>query len=356
MKLLQTPEKRFKNLKDYPYKPHYTTIKTKEGDKLRIHHIDEGPKDGPTIVCFHGQPAWSYLYTKMIPFFLKEKVRIICPDLPGYGKSDKPAKRGDYTYQRQVDWMVQWLKENQLQDITFFGQDWGGLIGLRVVSKEPHRFNRVAVGNTGLPYNPKVPESIIREREAFMKSGRKLTLSDVYKNLRGMKGERSLHQVLKFMYWQKYCWDTKDLPVGLLMSMIGRGSKNLNNIMYYFFLKMGMEKIFPFKPKIAKAFDAPFPDGRYKMGVRSMPMQVPVVPDHSLAAQKKARDFFKTWKKPFLSVFAGNDPITNTMEKDVLEMCPKVLKAPYIGGGHFYQWTKPKELSNILINFIKTEY
>ena len=356
MKVLRTPEKYFKGLKNYPYKPHYTTIKTKEGDDLRIHHIDEGPKEGPIILCFHGQPAWSYLYTKMIPFFLKEKVRVICPDLPGYGKSDKPAKRSDYSYQKQVDWMVQWLKENKLEDLTFFGQDWGGLIGLRVVSQEPDRFSRVAVGNTGLPYNPRVPEGVLKQREAFIKSKKTLTFSDIYKNLRGMRGEPAAHQVLKFMYWQKYCWDTEDIPVGLIMSMIGGGRKKINNVAYYCFVQMGIEKLYPLKPEIAKAFDAPYPSREYKMGVRSMPMQVPIVPDRSLAAQKKARNFFRSWNKPFMSVFAGNDPITNTMEKDVLKMCPKVLKAPYIGGGHFYQWTKPKELSNVLISFIKSEY
>ena len=171
-----------------------------------------------------------------------------------------------------------------------------------------------------------------------------------------MRGEPPAHQVLKFMYWQKYCWDTEDIPVGLIMSMIGGGRKKINNVAYYYFVQMGIERFYPLKPEIAKAFDAPFPGREYKMGVRSMPTQVPIIPDRSLTAQKKARDFFKSWNKPFMSVFAGNDPITNTMEKDVLKMCPKVLKAPYIGGGHFYQWTKPKELSNILINFIKSEY
>jgi haloalkane dehalogenase len=355
MKVLRTPEKSFKDLKNYPYKPHYTVIESKKGDNFRIHHIEEGPKKGPTVVCFHGQPAWSYLYTKMIPYFLKEQVRIICPDLPGYGKSDKPSKREDYSYQNQVDWMVQWLKKNRLENLTLFGQDWGGLIGLRVVAQEPERFNKVVVGNTGLPYNPNVSKSILKEREEFIKSGETPTLYDVYNNLKGMKGKSPKHQILKFMYWQKYCWDTEDLPVGLLMSMIGGGSKKLSTILYYAFVQMGAEKFFPFKPEIAKAFDAPFPSIEYKMGVRSMPMQVPIIPDSSLAAQKKARDFFKSWNKPFLCAFAGNDPITNSMEKDVLKMCPKALKAPYVGGGHFYQWTKPKELSDIITKFVKAD-
>ena len=151
MEILRTPEKYFANLKDYPYEPHYTTISTHDDSKLRIHHIDVGPEDGPIILCMHGQPVWSYLYTKMIPFFSDAGIRVICPDLPGYGKSDKPAAREDYSFQRQVDWMTDWLKSNDFKNISFFGQDWGGLIGLRMVANEPDRFNKVAMGNTGLP-------------------------------------------------------------------------------------------------------------------------------------------------------------------------------------------------------------
>ena len=129
MKILRTPDERFENIKGYPFEPHYTIITTDDGSKLRIHHIDEGPKDGPILLAMHGQPVWSYLYSRMIPFLNSVGIRVIAPDLPGYGKSDKPAAREDYSYQRQVDWMGQWLSENDLSDITFFGQDWGGLIG-----------------------------------------------------------------------------------------------------------------------------------------------------------------------------------------------------------------------------------
>ena len=129
MEILRTPNERFKDLKEYPFEPHYTTIKTHDDSDLRIHHIDEGDKDGPIILCMHGQPVWSYLYARMIPYFKEAGIRAIAPDLPGYGKSDKPAAREDYSYQRQVDWMSQWLEKNNFSDLTFFGQDWGGLIG-----------------------------------------------------------------------------------------------------------------------------------------------------------------------------------------------------------------------------------
>jgi len=148
MKILRTPEERFEGITDFPYEPCYTNIKTKDGSELRIHHIDEGPRDGPILLAMHGQPVWCYLYSKMIPFLTAAGIRIIAPDLPGYGKSDKPASREDYSYQNQVDWMVNWLNTNDFRDITFFGQDWGGLIGLRVVAREPDRFSKVSMGNT----------------------------------------------------------------------------------------------------------------------------------------------------------------------------------------------------------------
>ncbi|HIN73841.1 MAG TPA: alpha/beta fold hydrolase, partial [Gammaproteobacteria bacterium] len=108
MKILRTPDEQFENIKGYPFEPHYTTIKTHDDSDLRIHHIDEGPKDGPILLAMHGQPVWSYLYSKMIPHLVAGGIRVIAPDLPGYGKSDKPASREDYSYQRQVDWMTQW--------------------------------------------------------------------------------------------------------------------------------------------------------------------------------------------------------------------------------------------------------
>ena len=124
----------------------------------------------------HGQPVWSYLYSRMIPFLNGGGIRVIAPDLPGYGKSDKPALRTDYTYQRQVDWMSSWLVKNDFKNLTFFGQDWGGLIGLRMVADHADRFDQVAIGNTGLPCNPDIPDAIVDEILAFRNSKQKISL------------------------------------------------------------------------------------------------------------------------------------------------------------------------------------
>ncbi len=359
MKILRTPDSAFKEIENYPFEPNYTIIKTHDDSELRIHHIDAGPKDGPILLAMHGQPVWSYLYTKMIPFLVDSGIRVIAPDLPGYGKSDKPASREDYSFQRQVDWMTDWLIINDFKNLTFFGQDWGGLIGLRVVANEQDRFDRVAIGNTGLPYNPDAPQEVIDKVNNFRNSDIKLTPFSMMREVRKMDGQNitddktTSSPALKFMYWQKFCWDSKDLPIGFLMSNQMDKSSTLKTLIYYLFVRMGLRKFFPFRSKIDKAYEAPFPDSSFKMGPRAMPSHVPTIPDQSLEEVRKAREVFKNWSKPFLSVFAGDDPVTNGAEQDVLAMCPNAKSAPNIGGGHFFQWTKPKELSNLIVKFIK---
>ena len=360
MEVLRTPDERFNDLKEYPFEPQYTTIQTQDGTDLRIHHIDEGPKDGPILLAMHGQPVWSYLYVRMIPFLVKAGIRVIAPDLPGYGKSDKPAAREDYSYQRQVDWMGAWLKENNFSNLTFFGQDWGGLIGLRMVAQDPDRFIKVSMGNTGLPYNPDVPQEVIDQVKAFRESDLKLTPMSMQKEVMEMDGKSlskdsstTFHPALKFMYWQKFCWDTENLPIGFINSTMMEKRSKLSMMGQYLFESMGLGKLSPFTSDLVKAYDAPFPDSRYKMGPRAMPSHVPVLPDASLDAQKEARDFFNISSKPFLSVFAGDDPVTNGIEEDVLSMAPNAKRAPHIGGGHFYQWTRPEQLSDILVSFIQ---
>jgi len=352
MKVLRTPDKCFEKIKDYPFSPVYTNIFAKDGTEIRIHHIDEGPKEGPILLAMHGQPVWSYLYSKMIPILNDAGIRVIAPDLVGYGKSDKPSSRNDYSYQNQVDWMNQWLVKNDLNDLVFFGQDWGGLIGLRMIADNPDKFIKISIGNTGLPYMPNTSDEVIRDVNQFRDSNTKLSLTTMFKQVSKMDSGKT-HPALKFMYWQKFCWDTKNLPVGLLNSvMMEKRSKNhVRN--HYILHSIGLSKLSPYMSDLMKAYEAPYPSPKYKMGCRAMPSHVPIIPDQSLNAQKNAREFFKNTDKPFLSIFAGDDPVTNDMEKDVLNMVPNAISAPNIGGGHFFQWTKSKELSKVLIDFIK---
>ena len=149
MNILRTPEERFYNLPDYPFAPHYVTL-----NDLRIHYVDEGPRDGPVVLLLHGEPSWSYLYRHMIPVFAAAGCRVLAPDLPGFGKSDKPAETSDYSYQRLVDWTRGWVEAVGLGDINLLCQDWGSLIGLRLVGEHPHLFARVVLANGGLPTGP----------------------------------------------------------------------------------------------------------------------------------------------------------------------------------------------------------
>ncbi|HJV41770.1 haloalkane dehalogenase, partial [Caulobacter sp.] len=151
MDVLRTPDERFEGLTDWAFAPRYTEVEDADGTPLRIHHVDEGPRGQRPILLMHGEPSWAYLYRKVIADLVARGRRAVAPDLVGFGRSDKPALRTDYTYERHVAWMSDWLVRNDLKDIVLFCQDWGGLIGLRLVAAFPERFAAVVVSNTGLP-------------------------------------------------------------------------------------------------------------------------------------------------------------------------------------------------------------
>jgi len=352
MKILRTPDARFANLADYPFAPHYTVIQTADGSDLRIHHLDEGPRDGPVVLCMHGQPVWSYLYRKMIPYLVAAGLRVIAPDLPGYGKSDKPAEREDYSYQHQVDWLGQWLTTNDFTGVTFFGQDWGGLVGLRLVANHPERFARVVIANTGLPYNPEVPDEIVKEVMAFRANAPTPSLLEMQKALGQMEGAAAT----KFAYWQKFCWETVDMPIGFMMSLTMEQHSMPGKIMTFLAHQLGLDRLT--QSTLAKAYDAPFPDPSYKMGPRAMPSHVPTMPsDPSLDEQRKAWAFFETFEKPFLCTFADNDPVTKGLDAQFLDKVPGTRGLPHAtikGGGHFLQERRPAEVSQAIIDLIRS--
>ena len=352
MKILRTPESRFANLAGYPFEPHYTTVRTDDGSDLRVHHVDEGPADGPLVLCMHGQPVWSYLYRKMIPLLVGEGMRVIAPDLPGYGKSDKPAALEDYSYQRQVDWMGRWLERNDFSGITFFGQDWGGLIGLRMIVDHPDRFDRVVISNTGLPYNPDLPDEVVAEVERFRAEAPTPTLAEMQRALGQMAGS----PVTQFAYWQKFCWETEDMPIGLMLSMtLGEGS-NLSRATRFLLHRLGLGS--PFPSDVAKAYDAPFPDPSYKMGPRAMPSQVPTLPtDPSLDAQRNAWEFFSSFDKPFLCAFVDNDPVSAGGDAQFRQRVPGAQGLPHTtirGGGHFVQENAPDQATAAIVGLIRS--
>jgi haloalkane dehalogenase len=297
--------------------------------------VDEGPRDGDPILCIHGQPTWSYLYRHMIEELASRGFRVVAPDLVGYGRSDKPSRREDYSYQRQVDWMTAWLTQNDFRRITLMGQDWGGLIGLRLVTENPERFARVVIANTGLPLPDR---SISEERIAWVRDFRDHkptpTMAEMAEAI--SHGDPNLFE-RSFAYWQKWCWETEDMPVGLMIA--------------------GMVDGRTLTPEEVAAYDAPFPDASFQMGCRAMPSQVPVLPsDPSLAANAAAWKVLEAWDKPFLCAFSDNDPVTRSMEQGFIARVPgaKGRDHPKIhGGGHFLQEGRGVELAKIIGDFIR---
>ena len=301
MKVLRTPDERFDGLLDFPYEPHYLLVPDGDGGRLRVHYIDEGPKDAEPVLMMHGEPSWSFLYRTMIPIFLGAGYRAVAPDLVGFGRSDKPADRSDYTYNRHVEWMNAWLEEADLKRITLVCQDWGGLIGLRLLAAHPERFARAVVANTGLP-----------------------------------TGDFPISKA--FLQWRKFSVEVPEFNVGAIINM-------------------GTLSDLP--EEILGAYNAPFPDETYKEGARIFPSLVPIAPDDPAApANRQAWEVLSRFEKPFLTAFSDGDPITRGGEQIFQKRVPGAQGQPHTviqGGGHFLQEDRGEEFARVVKDFmIKT--
>ncbi len=299
MQALRTPDERFTNLPDYPFQPHYIDVDDTEGGLLRLHYVDEGLRNAPVVLMLHGEPTWSYLYRKMIPIVVNAGYRVIAPDLIGFGRSDKPSLRTDYTYQRHVDWIRALLTQLELNEITLVCQDWGGLIGLRLVAEHPDKFARVVAANTMLP-----------------------------------TGDFPLGET--FFKWQKL---SQDIPVFATANIIQGGCT------------MAMQ------PEVLAAYDAPFPDESYKEGARQFPMLVPATPDDpATPANRKAWESLMRFKKPFLTAFSDKDPITAAgapVLRKLIPGCEGQAHTTIENGGHFLQEDQGERLAEVVVEFIQ---
>ncbi|WP_416908643.1 MAG: haloalkane dehalogenase [Polymorphobacter sp.] len=298
MKILRTPDTAFSNLEGYEFAPHYTEITdAASATPLRIHHIEQGPADAAPVLLMHGEPSWSYLYRKFMAPLAAAGHRAIAPDLIGFGKSDKPAARADYTYERHVAWMSDWLLANDLSGITLFCQDWGGLIGLRLAATFPERFARLVIANTGLPIGTGFSEG--------------------------------------FNAWLKFSQEVPQFPVGVIVN--GGTVRDLS-------------------PSEIAAYDAPFPDESSKEGARQFPTLVPITPEHASVAENKAAwEVLSRFEKPVLTCFSDKDPVTSGGEKPIIERIPGAKGQPHTiiqNGGHFLQEDAPETLTQLLIDFI----
>ncbi|ATQ42401.1 haloalkane dehalogenase [Caulobacter mirabilis] len=296
MKILRTPDDRFSGLKDWPYAPHYLDLRDPDGTDLRLHYVDEGPRDGEVVLLMHGEPSWGYLYRRVIGWLAGRGRRVIAPDLIGFGRSDKPADRNDYTYERHVAWMSAWLEALDLRGVTLFCQDWGGLIGLRLVAAYPERFAGVAVANTGLPIGGGMTDG--------------------------------------FQAWLNFSQTVPQMPIGMIIN--GGSARDLS-------------------PEEIAAYDAPYPDESYKEGARQFPALVPVTPEHgSVAENQAAWQVLERFEKPFLTAFSDGDPITRGGEALFQARVAGAKGQPHVTlpGGHFLQEDAPDQIVEVIDGMI----
>ncbi len=289
--VIRTPENRFENLEGYNFQSNYLNVE----DGLRLHYLDEGSKNNPTVLLLHGEPSWSYLYRKMIPI-LSNNFRVVAPDLIGFGKSDKLVDRQDYSYQKHVDWISTFIEKLDLKKIVLFCQDWGGLAGLRIMTEMNNRFDMVIASNTTLPTGKApTPES--------------------------------------FLQWRAYSQHSPGFNIGKVIDM---------------------GTVQPLSKKVLEAYNAPFPSEEYKAGARIFPTLVPIEQDDPESIKNlKAWEKLKSWNKPFLTIFGDKDNIMIGAEKAFQKLVPgaKEQNHKILNAGHFIQEEKGEELAELLIEF-----
>lgn len=296
MEKLRTPDERFNGLPDYPFEPNYATV----GDDLRLHYVDEGAKSARPVLMMHGEPSWSFLYRHMIPPVAEAGFRVIAPDLIGFGKSDKPTETSDYSYSSHVEWVLEWFDSLDLSGVVLFCQDWGGLIGLRLVAARPDRFAAVIAGNTMLPIGEGTPPDA-------------------------------------FLAWQQFSQTVPEFPTGMILQ--GASVRDLT-----------AEEV--------AGYDAPYPDESFKAGARIFPALVPTAPDHDgVADNRDAWKVLSAWDKPFVTCFSDQDPVTKGGDKIFQARVPGTKGQPHRtikDGGHFLQEDQPGELAELTIEVAKT--
>jgi haloalkane dehalogenase len=298
MEFLRTDDSYFVNLPDYQFTANYLSVDDSEGGQLRIHYLDEGDKDAEPILLLHGEPSWSFLYRKIIPILVEAGHRVIVPDLVGFGRSDKPSKRTDYTYQRHVDWIKSFVLQLELTKVTLVCQDWGGLIGLRMAAEDTSRYSRIVAANTMLP-----------------------------------TGDDKLNDA--FVQWINYSQDVELFPTGNMIN--GASVSDLSD-------------------DVIAAYDAPFPDEKYKQGALQFPLLVPITPnDPATDKNRAAWKVLSQWNKPFLTAFSDSDPITAGGDKMMQQMIPGAKGQKHttiINAGHYLQEEQGEVLAEVIVSFI----
>src|SRR6202522_4585868 len=295
MKVLRTPEDRFADLPDFGYPPHSAEV-----DGFRLAYFETGPANGEPVLLLHGEPSWSFLYRKVMPVLADAGLRAIAADLAGFGRSDKPAQVSDHSYARHVEWIRALAFDRlDLRGLTLVGQDWGGLIGLRLVAEHPDRFARVVASNTGLP-----------------------------------TGDQPMPDV-----WLRFREIVRTAPALSVSRLVQSGCQT------------------PLPPAVLAAYEAPFPDQASAAAVRAMPELVPTYPqDPASEANRAAWRRLSAWDKPFLVAFSDRDPITGAMAPVLERGVPGAagIEHPVLtGAGHFLQEDAGERLGAVIAEFVR---
>ena len=294
MQVLKADLSRFADIPDYPFAENWLTIDLGDGHSGRMHYIDEGPKDAPAVLLFHGEPSWSFLYRKMIPILLDAGFRCLAPDLIGFGKSDRPDDPAFYSYDRHISWLSQWRAAAAPGPAALFCQDWGGLLGLRMVGENPDSFTCVVASNTFLPTGG-VPSPA-------------------------------------FMAWREFAKSSPEFRIGALLQ---RSTAT------------------PLSAAEIAAYDAPFPDEASKAGARAFPQLVPVEDGMAgIEANKAAWVGLAQYDRPFLTLFGADDPVTGGLGESLSARIKGADGLPHeilSTCGHFCQEDRPTELAQGVI-------
>ena len=313
--VIRTPDEAFQNLPDYPFAPNYV-------DSLgyRIHYVDEGPADGQVVLLMHGQPSWSYLYRHMIPLLANAGFRVIAPDNVGFGKSDKPLKQSDHNYQMHVDVMTHFVDALALEQVTFFGQDWGSNIGLRVVAERPSRFARIVLSNGTLPAAP------------------------------GVQGWLGPH-VLDLLVWLEGDVQALD-PNGYSFQRYVAHMKTAKTIDLGAAFQRGTTRTL--SEEDLAGYSAPYPSEQYAAAIRIFPT---IVASQLRQNQRVLDEFYANWDKPFLTAFGTDDALMAGRDKVFQALVPGAKGQPHTlieGGAHFIQDDVPEALAQIVIDFVNS--
>ena len=293
MKVLRTDDSRFENLKDYNFNPNYLEI-NHEGVSQRMHYLDENSQSDEVVLLLHGEPSWSYLYRKMIPLLVKAGKRVIAPDLIGFGKSDKLSEREDYSYLNHIQWTSSLLTHLKLKNMILFAQDWGGLIGLRLLANAPENFSGLVVSNSGLPV--------------------------------GIGSSEGFNQ------WLNFSQTVEDFNSG---KIVNQGSMS----------KLNEEEV--------AAYNAPFPNEDYKAGPRVFPKLVPITTEHPQVKENiEAWEVLKNFDKPTIALFGEHDMAFKEQDKYIIEKIKGAEGMPHrrINAGHFSQENQPEELVEAILS------